>query len=157
MPYDFHGFGFSGSELLGDICRLAHESRCLKDEIHDSSSNTHKYARKLGSLPLDEGMDRYLRIEMGLVPVRDRGGEMSNLDLLRGGRALRWVRTLHQPGSVALVLVSGRRRRISRSSTGLNRHLLFPQFAFGLSVDPGYASRLRNPHRGPIKFRHGSC
>ena len=99
-------------------------------------------------------MDRYLPIGMDLVPVRNRGGEISNFDLLCGGRSLRLVGTLHQPTSVALVVVSGSRRRISRSSTELNLRLLFLQFGDSPSVDPGYTGRLRNPHMGPIKFLH---
>ena len=43
-------------------------------------------------------MNRYLRIGMDLLPLRDRGGEISNRDLLRGGRAQRLVRTLNEPG-----------------------------------------------------------
>ena len=96
MPHDFRSLGVSDSEFLARIFRLSHESRCSKDQNHDSCPDTDKYARKQSSFPLDEGMDRYLRIGMDLVPDFDRGGEISKLDQFRGGRALRLVSALHQ-------------------------------------------------------------
>lgn len=77
---DFLIVSFSGTSFV-----WLRESRCSKKEIHDSCPNSHKYAIKWSSFPLDEGMDRYLRIGMNLVEVRDRSGEMSHFDPLCAG------------------------------------------------------------------------